>query len=105
MTKSRRVLQQLKDPSRSITFRSPDAREALANFCHHKQTQPDIDLKFRFLTTATVGKEQKPWADEKPGFVLWEDLRTDQVPLEDRSEKLEQLRKFLKELDKPEELS
>jgi hypothetical protein len=100
-----RLLQQLKDLSYPITLRREEAREALANFCHHRTVHPNGNLKFRFLTTAKVGKENTPWAEPEPGIELWEELRTDQIPEESRAEKLDALRAFLKGLTKPNGLS
>jgi hypothetical protein len=77
-----RTLQQLKDLGHSITLRSEEAREAIANFCHHRSIHPNDNLRFRFLTTAAVGKERAPWTDLKPGIEFWEDLRTHQIPEE-----------------------
>jgi hypothetical protein len=100
-----RTLQQLKDLGHSITLRSEEAREAIANFCHHRSIHPNDSLRFRFLTTAAVGKERAPWADLKPGIDVWEDLRTDQILEEKRAKKLQALRSFLKDLTKPDGLS
>ena len=100
-----RVLEQLKHTSRSITLRSPDALEAVANYCQHRKTNPTTPLVFRFLTTSSVGKEQHPWTGNGPAIALWEDLRTHAVPETERAARLEQLRTYLKDCPKPEDLS
>lgn len=72
-----RTLEQAKVRSRPVTLRSADAHEALANAAHHLQSNPGVDLRFRFTTTATVGREQRhPRPDLPKGIVLWENFRT-----------------------------
>jgi len=100
-----RVLEQLKHTSRSITLRSPDALEAVSNYCQHRKTNPTTPLIFRFLTTSSVGKERHPWTGDGPAITLWEDLRTHTVPETERAARLEQLRAYLKDCPKPEDLS
>jgi hypothetical protein len=100
-----RVLEQLKHTSRSITLRSPDAVEAVANYCQHRRINPATPLIFRFLTTSSVGKERHPWTGDGPAIKLWEDLRAHVVPETERAARLEQLRAYLKECPKPEDLS
>jgi hypothetical protein len=100
-----RVLEQLKQISRSITLRSTDALEALANYCQHRKANPMTSLTFRFLTTASVGKERQPWTGDGPAIMLWEELRTQAVSENDRAAKLGQLRSYLEVCPKPEYLS
>lgn len=72
-----RTLEQAKVRSRPVTLRSADAHEALANAAHHLQSNPGVDLRFRFTTTATVGRERRhPRPDLPKGIVLWENFRT-----------------------------
>src|SRR5580698_7313271 len=55
----RRLLEQLKvREGRSLTLRSPEALEALSNFCVHRIANPGQPLCFRYLTTANAGIEQ-----------------------------------------------
>jgi len=100
-----RVLEQLKHTGRSITLRSPDALEALANYCQHRKANPTTPLTFRFLTTASVGKERQPWTGDGPAITLWDELRTQTVPETERAARLEQLRNYLKDCPKPDDLS
>lgn len=104
-TERERVMEQLKQVSRSITLRSPDTLEAVAHFCEHRRANPDAALRFRFLTTASIGKERQPWIGEKPGIEVWEEIRTQKLVGTDRVAKLEQLRAYLKECPKPPDLS
>ncbi len=104
-SEQQRVLEQLKHSSRSITLRSPDALEALANYTEHRKSNPTIPLAFRFLTTASVAKERQPWSGDGPALTLWEELRSQALPENERTAKLEQLRSYLRTCSKPEKLS
>lgn len=100
-----RILEQLKHTSRAITLRSDDALEAVANYCQHRKANPTTRLMFRFLTTSSVGKERQPWTGEGPAITLWEDLRIRAVPETERATRFEELRNYLKDCPKPEDLS
>src|SRR5258708_20429699 len=100
-----RLMEQLKQEGRSITLRSPDALEAVANFCEHRRANPGAALRFRFLTTASIGKERKPWSGEKPAIEVWEGVRKGKGSDTERAATLEQLRDYLKECPKPADLA
>jgi hypothetical protein len=100
-----RLMEQLKQLKKSITLRSPDALEAIANFCQHKSDNPTENLQFRFLTTASVSKERRPWAASLAGIKEWEYLRVNSGDDEHRTERLEALRKYLRTCKKPDDLS
>src|SRR4051794_23444890 len=53
-----RLLEQVKHRKQSITLRSEAARSALANFFEHRRHNLDTALRFRFTTTARVGRER-----------------------------------------------
>jgi hypothetical protein len=66
----KRLLEQLKiRSSRSLTLRSVEALEALANYCAHKQVNAGAMLLFRYLTTATIGHETD-WTGTQPAIVI-----------------------------------
>jgi hypothetical protein len=90
-----RLVEQLKQVSRSITLRTPDALEAIANFCELRRLNPGANLSFRFLTTASVGREQTPWEDKFPAITVWQKLRNSQYSDADRISSIERLRSFL----------
>jgi NACHT domain len=78
-----RVLEQIKRLDGSISLRSEDALEALANFHEHRQAnrRRPLDLFFRFSTTALPARE-KPAGPLTftPGILLWERLRSGDAP-------------------------
>jgi hypothetical protein len=91
-----RVFEQLKQLAGSLTLRSGDALEGIANFCELRRLNPDAKLVFRFLTTATIGREQTPWRNQRRGIELWEAVRCDHFTALDRIMALEELRSFLR---------
>src|SRR5437773_6975061 len=68
----RRILEQVKLRDR-ITLRSPEALSALARFHDAVTANPAIDLRYRFSTTATVGREQSGgFPRGLPGITAWD---------------------------------
>lgn len=101
----RRLLEQLKVRSgRSLTLRSPEALEALSNFCKHRAANPDSILQFRYLTTATAGVEQG-WTLPESGIGTWIELHRGGYGDESRVNALTEIRKFLKRGKQPERVS
>jgi len=100
-----RLLEQIKLRGQSVTLRSQSARESLANFYDHCQTNPLIDLRFCFLTNANAGREQlSPFANGIPAIVVWEQIRTGELTGDALIGSVETLQKFLRQLPKPEDL-
>ncbi len=60
------------DPSRTLTLRSPDILEAIANLWWHRQKNPDVKITFRFLTTAERGSERPNPFGKHKGLDLWD---------------------------------
>ncbi len=101
----RRLLEQLKVRStRSVTLRSPEALEALSNFCGHRASNPDLELQFRYLTTAIAGLE-RGWSLPDGGIETWIELRRGGYDEERRSKALGEIRRFLKLGKQPERVS
>jgi hypothetical protein len=97
----KRLLEQLKLRSgRSLTLRSVEALEALANRCVHVQQNPDTSLLFRYLTTAAIGVEIN-WPGAEPGIATWQAIREGEYGEQHRSEAVERLRSFLAHLPRP----
>src|SRR5216684_6841425 len=70
-----RLLEQLKVRSgKSITLKSPEALEALSNFCGHRASNPSSNLRFRYVTTANSGFEQG-WDLPESGIETWMGLQ------------------------------
>src|SRR5258708_5302233 len=54
-----RVLGQIKFRQKAVTLRSADVIEAIVSFFRHIRANPNLKLRFRFLTTARTGRERK----------------------------------------------
>ena len=84
----------------SLTLKNPKALEAVANFCRHRQTYPEWNIKFRFVTTLTIGKEQV-WAQTGTAILTWEDIRQNRVESDKLGFAVEAIRQFLKGCARP----
>jgi hypothetical protein len=63
-----RTLEQIKRRSTSsVSLKSADALTAVAHFCEHRKNNPSVCLRFRFLTTGALAKEQ---AWKRPGTAI-----------------------------------
>ena len=72
---------QVKDSSSSITLASASARAALSNFFKISQLNADT-VDYRYLTTASVGKEQKlQFPGNLPGIEYWKHVQTGLAPV------------------------
>jgi hypothetical protein len=98
---AKRLLEQLKIRSnRSLTLRSVEALEALANYCTHMHLNPGTLLLFRYLTTATIGHETD-WGETQSAIAMWQAIRQGEYSDEARAEAIEMLRSFLAGLLRP----
>jgi tetratricopeptide (TPR) repeat protein len=96
-----RLLEQIKARSgRTLTLRSEEALEALSNFCSHRAANPALNLKFRYITTATSGVEQG-WDRPESGIETWTALRRGRYDDAARPEAIAALRTFLKSCSRP----
>src|SRR5262249_52267634 len=95
-----RLMEQVKRRSAALTLKSADALEALANFCQHRKANPDVALRFRFLTTAEIGKEQS-WAGDSSGIATWESIRRGELTEHDRDSAIEAIGSFLQRMAPP----
>jgi hypothetical protein len=101
----RRLLEQLKvREGRSLTLRSPEALEALSNFCEHRVSNPHVHLRFRYLTTA-IASAEKGWKLPEGGIETWMSLNRGGYDDDRRIEALGQIRKFLKLGKRPDRLA
>jgi hypothetical protein len=67
---------QIKDTAGNVTLRSSDVVEAIDNAWAHQQRNPRHSIRFRFLTTASIGIEQgTPFRDKTAGLHLWTGCR------------------------------
>lgn len=88
----------------SVTLRSRDALESVANFCYHRQTFPDWKLRFRFITTLPRGREQG-WVGNLPAIETWEGIRQNQWGADETQLALEAIREFLRGCTRPSKFS
>jgi hypothetical protein len=101
-----RLLEQIKHRETNISLRTPAALEALANFHDHRINNAGADLRFCFLTNATVGREQlNPFPNRVPGITLWEQVRAGQLDNAEANTALEHLRRFLANSAQPKGLA
>ena len=100
-----RLLEQIKARSaRSLTLKSTEALQALANFCVHRVANPTSNLKFRYITTASSGVEQG-WDRPEPGIETWTALQRGEYDEATRYEAISALRTLLKSATRPEKVS
>lgn len=97
-----RQLQQIKYSQKSISLRSRECLESVANFVHHRSTNPDLNLRFCFCTNSRITTERpSPFRRRIPGISVWESLRD--VTREDAEsfDRITELRRFLQGCKKP----
>ena len=101
-----RRLEQVKHKENSISLRSPAVLEAFANFHDHRVNNPDVRLRFCFLTNARIAIERmNPFPNRISGISLWERIRTRQLDAEEVLEVIKLLRSFLTKLERPDSIS
>jgi len=91
--------------SGSVTLRSADVLEAVNNFWEHQTKNPQIIIKFRFLTTSERGQERPKEFEKMRGLDFWDSCKragTDNQPLRDflvkqKDQLSEKLREFIKD--------
>jgi hypothetical protein len=72
-----RVLEQIKHRQKAVTLRSADVIEAIVSFFRHARANPDLKLRFRFLTTSRIGREQKSGVPGgEAALEVWQKLRS-----------------------------
>jgi len=100
-----RLLEQIKARSaRSLTLKSTEALQALANFCVHRVANPTSNLKFRYITTASSGVEQC-WARPESGIETWMALRRGRYDDATQREAIAALRSLLTSCACPDKVS
>jgi hypothetical protein len=87
-----RTLEQIKrHGTTSVTLKSADALAAVAHFCEHRKTNSCFRLRFRFITTATLGKEQA-WERDSTAISTWQSVQREQLSDEDQEDALRGIR-------------
>ena len=63
---------QVKDTRHKITLRSQEVNDAINNYWDLRTENPDLKVKFRFLTRSQIGVEQgSPFGKNQPGLDVW----------------------------------
>ena len=97
-----RILEQIKHRKSKLTLRSPECVEAIANFAQHRASNPDLNIRFLFTTTAFIGLERpSPFKDKLAAIEVWESLRRRAIPNANVEERTAGIRKILKSASKP----
>src|ERR1017187_8151133 len=95
-----RTLEQIKRRQAPVTLRSPSALEALSNFNSHRLTNPDVELRFRYVTTALATVE-RGWTLDRGGVATWEAIRAGELSDYDQQVAIENIRQILLTASKP----
>ena len=63
---------QVKDTQHKITLRSQEVNDTINNYWDLRTENPDLKVKFRFLTRSQIGVEQgSPFGKNQPGLDVW----------------------------------
>lgn len=93
-----RMLQQVKHRQKPISLRSSPVIQALASFHSHQCANSCRKLQFRFLTTASVAKEQgSTTLKGEAALDAWERLRSGELPSEEQTVIVKAIRSLLLE--------
>jgi tetratricopeptide (TPR) repeat protein len=97
-----RIVEQVKDRTAPLTLRSAAAVESVANFALHRERNPNSRLRFRFTTTAPIGREQRAvFPSRQPGIVVWQRFRDREGREAEHAEAANTLRTFYRGLQQP----
>jgi hypothetical protein len=97
-----RILEQIKHRDKNITLRSSEAIEAMVSFYDHLQNNTGKKLMFRFITNTKISTERPAlFHDKVAGISVWEKLRTGTEKEDKITERLKNIREFLKLASRP----
>lgn len=97
-----RLLEQVKDVQRSLTLHAPGAVIAIGSFCAHRRANPGRDVRFRYTTTASVGREKlSPLPKGATGIGAWEQLRQGVKDEKTKASLLSGVRSLLRSATRP----
>ena len=90
---------QVKDTKRPITLRSPEVKAAINNYWKLQSDNPNLKVKFRFLTRSQIGVEQgNPFGAGQAGLHIWSRCSSDEASITKISEFLQTEGKISKEV-------
>ena len=97
-----RLLEQVKDVQRSLTLHAPGAVIAIGSFCAHRRANPGRDVRFRYTTTASVGREKlSPLPKGVTGIGAWGQLRQGVKDEKTKASLLSGVRSLLRSATRP----
>ena len=97
-----RLLEQVKVCIKNVTLKSAEAVEAIANASEHLANNQKLRLGFRFFTNAKIGRERRhPYPTWKSGLLIWEELRCEAIPADQRDEAIESAPSCLERRGRP----
>ncbi len=81
---------QVKDTQHKITLRSQEVSDAINNYWDLRDNNPDLKVKFRFLTRSQIGMEKgNPFGKSQPGLHVWSRCSGDEAAITKISEFLQ----------------
>lgn len=97
-----RLLEQVRHRAKPVTLRSPEVLAALTAFHSHRVENPQVHLRFRYITNAMVAHEVKsPMPEGVPALEAWERLRSDACTAVEGVALLAGIRSLLSTVTKP----
>ena len=100
--KPEELLEQVKVRETNLTLKSESALSALASFYEHQTENPQIRLRFRYLTNAEIGKERKlSRTDDAPLVAAWQNIWKGSVKGKNAQDYLQSFKELIKSAAKP----
>ena len=90
---------QVKDTQHNITLRSQEVKKAINDYWDLQAENPNLKVKFRFLTRSQIGTEQdSPFEKSQPGLHVWKHCSGDEAAITKISEFLQAEEKISEEV-------
>lgn len=100
-----RILEQIKLRSSSVSLRSPEILETLANFFSSFKTNQNLDLRFRYLTNAQTAVERGvDFGEKRAGLEVWNEFAAGHLRPAEAGAFLKNLREFLPKVNRPDKV-
>ena len=98
----KRILIQVKHLEKSISLRSEEVVEAIANFIYHQEINKsqNIKLSYEFFTNASMSMEMKSvfsTLDNSPGLQTWNNIKDGELEAEKETQAINEIIRILKE--------
>ncbi len=100
-----RLLEQIKLRSSSLSLRSVEALEALVNFFLSFKANPDLDLRFRYLTNAETAVERGiDFGGKRAALHVWNEFSSGHLTDSESVTFLKKVREFLQQVNRPDKV-